>query len=264
MLTIESLGVGFVRYQGWFGRAWSQPLRDVSLHANAGELVALIGASGAGKSLLAHAVLGILPANARVSGRMQLQGEVLTPARQRAWRGTRMALVPQAMTYLDPTARAHRPVRWAAESAHLPQPGQQATRELQRYGLAAAAQARYPCELSGGMARRVLAAMATVSQADLLIADEPTTGLDPETAAAALAHLRGLADQGKAVLVISHDLAALYAMADRFVVLRAGTLVESLPSADFQAGRARAPYTRALRLALPQHGLQVPEEPADA
>jgi len=264
MLTIEALGVGFVRYQGWFARAWSQPLRDVSLQVQAGELVALIGASGAGKSLLAHAVLGILPSTAQVSGRMWLQGQALTPERQRHTLGTHMALVPQALTYLDPTARALRQVRWAAQSAHRSEPALQAAQELHRYGLCAASQARYPCELSGGMARRVLVAMATVSQASLLIADEPTTGLDPDNVQAALGELRRLADQGKAVLVISHDLSALQRVADRFVVLRAGALVETLAASDFQVGCAQHAYTRALWRALPEHGLQVPQEPVDA
>lgn len=258
MLEIDRLSVGFVRYAGWFRRIASEPLRDVSLRARPGEVVALVGASGAGKSLLAHAVLGILPPTAQVTGAMRWQGEPLTVARQRLLRGRSVALVPQALTYLDPSARARRQVAWAAQAAGRSAATALATEELKRYGLGAVAQRNFPHELSGGMARRVLTAMATVAQAQLLIADEPTTGLDAQASSQSLEYLRGLADQGRTVLVISHDLAALTAVADRFVVLDAGRCVESVEADDFMVGRVTEAYTRDLRRALPQLGFQLP------
>jgi len=258
MLEIDKLSVGFVRYAGWFRRSASEPLRDVSLRARPGEVVALVGASGAGKSLLAHAVLGILPPTARVTGVMRWQGEPLTAARQRQLRGRSMALVPQALTYLDPSARAWRQVAWAAHAAARSPATALATEELERYGLDAVAQRHFPHELSGGMARRVLTAMATVAQAQLLIVDEPTTGLDAQASSQSLEYLRGLADQGHTVLVISHDLAALTSVTDRFIVLDAGRCVESVEADDFLAGRVSQAYTRDLRRALPQLGFQLP------
>ncbi|MCB1978849.1 MAG: ABC transporter ATP-binding protein [Burkholderiaceae bacterium] len=258
MLEIDKLSVGFVRYAGWFRRTFSESLRDVSLSARPGEVVALVGASGAGKSLLAHGVLGILPPTARVTGAMRWQGEPLTAARQRQLRGRSVALVPQALTYLDPSARARRQVAWAAQAAGKSSGASLAVEELARCGLGAVAQRHYPHELSGGMARRVLTAMATVAQAQLLIADEPTTGLDAQASRQSLQYLRGLADQGRTVLVISHDLAALTAIANRFVVLDAGRCVESVEADDFMAGRVREAYTRNLRRALPQLGFQLP------
>jgi peptide/nickel transport system ATP-binding protein len=166
--------------------------------------------------------------------------------------------VPQALTYLDPTARAWRQVAWAARAAGRASAASLAIEELGRYGLGTLAQRKFPHELSGGMARRVLTAMATVAQAQLLIADEPTTGLDAQASSQSLEYLRGLADQGRAVLVISHDLSALTAVADRFVVLDRGRCVESVESDDFMAGRVREVFTRDLRLALPQLGFQLP------
>lgn len=263
MLEIDGLSVGFVRYAGWFRRVRSEPLRQVSLRARPGEVVALVGASGAGKSLLAHAVLGILPGTAQVTGAMRWQGEALTAARQRQLRGHAMALVPQALTYLDPSARAWRQVAWAARAAGRTSAQALAADELQRYGLGPVAQRHFPHELSGGMARRVLTAMATVAQAQLLIADEPTTGLDAQASSQSLEYLRGLADQGRTVLVISHDLAALTAVADRFVVLDAGACVESVEADDFMAGRVREAYTRDLRQALPQLGFHLPGRPVE-
>ncbi|MDO5652571.1 MAG: ATP-binding cassette domain-containing protein, partial [Brachymonas sp.] len=130
----------------------------------------------------------------------------------------------------------------------------QAREELLRYGLPEVAHQRYPHQLSGGMARRVLTAIATVSHADLLIADEPTSGLDPEVCQMALQHMRSLADAGKGVLVITHDLDAVRHFADRIVVMQAGRTVEEVDAATFASGRAQHPFTRALYHALPQNG----------
>ena len=100
----------------------------------------------------------------------------------------------------------------------------------------------------------MLTAIATVSQADLLIADEPTSGLDPQVCHMALEHLRNLADAGKAILVITHDLDAVRHFADRIVVMQAGRTVETVDAATFASGQAQHPFTRALHQALPQNG----------
>ena len=168
--------------------------------------------------------------------------------------------MPQAITYLDPTAVARRQVAWAATTAqrfHGKAQAEQAAREeLLRYGLPEVAHKRYPHQLSGGMARRVLTAIATVSHADLLIADEPTSGLDPEVCGMALQHMRSLADAGKAMLVITHDLDAVRHVADRIVVMQAGRTVETVDAATFASGQAQHPFTRALYHALPQNGFR--------
>ena len=258
MLDVQDMHLSFARYCSLLRREWLPVLNGVSCHVQRGELVALIGASGAGKSLLAHAVLGILPRTAKVSATMSFDGQALTPERQAAWRGKRIALVPQAVTYLDPTAIAQRQVAWAALAARRMHGKaaamQEAREELLRYGLPEVAHRRYPHQLSGGMARRVLTAIATVSHADLLIADEPTSGLDPTVCHMALQHLRSLADAGKGVLVITHDLDAVRHVADRIVVMQAGRTVETVDAATFASGQAQHPFTRALYRALPQNG----------
>ena len=119
MLEVQDMRLSFSRYRTLLRREWLPVLNGVSVSVQRGELVSLIGASGAGKSLLAHAVLGILPSTTKLSGSMQFEGQPLTPARQNALRGKRIALVPQAITYLDPTARANAQVSWAATAAKL-------------------------------------------------------------------------------------------------------------------------------------------------
>lgn len=267
MLEVQDMRLSFSRYRTLLRREWLPVLNGVSVSVQRGELVSLIGASGAGKSLLAHAVLGILPSTTKLSGSMQFEGQPLTPARQNALRGKRIALVPQAITYLDPTARANAQVSWAATAAKLGT-GAVASKlahdELLRYGLPEVAHSRFPHQLSGGMARRVLTAIATVSQADLLIADEPTSGLDPEVCHMALTHLRSLADSGKAVLVITHDLNAVRHFTDRIVVMQGGRTVDAVDATTFASGQATHPFTRALYHALPQNGFALPEEMAHA
>ncbi|MDO5652572.1 MAG: ATP-binding cassette domain-containing protein, partial [Brachymonas sp.] len=117
MLEVHDMHLSFARYRTLLQRDWLPVLNGVSCSVDRGELVALIGASGAGKSLLAHAVLGVLPRTAKVSATMLFDGQPLTPEHQVALRGKRIALVPQAVTYLDPTAPAKNQVAWAATAA---------------------------------------------------------------------------------------------------------------------------------------------------
>lgn len=119
----------------------------------------------------------------------------------------------------------------------------------------------YPFELSGGMTRRVLVATAVVSGASLVIADEPTPGLDPRAVAEALGHLRELADAGAAVMLITHDIESAIPVADRVAVFYSGTTVEVARAADFSGTgeRLRHPYSRALWRALPANGFEVTE-----
>lgn len=260
MLAVKDLRVRFTRYRGLLRRQDMTVLDGVDVDARPGELVAMIGQSGAGKSLFAHAVLGILPANASVEGRMSFAGEPLDLARQRRLRGRRIALVPQAVTWLDPTATAGRQVGWGARAAGRPHGPAAIAGELARFDLAAATARLFPHQLSGGMARRVLTAIATVSQAELLIADEPTTGLDPDACRVALTLLRRLADEGCMVVVITHDLSAVLPFADRVAILHGGRTVEIADARTFRDGQPIHPYSRALRSALPEHGFSAPAQ----
>lgn len=105
ILSIRHLSISFSRYERGLKRTWLNTIRDLSLTVHAGEMVAVVGASGSGKSLLAHAVLGILPYNARWSGEITYCGEALDEARLKKLRGREIALVPQSVSYLDPLMR---------------------------------------------------------------------------------------------------------------------------------------------------------------
>lgn len=258
MFTIDQLSLQLPMYASWWKREWATCLDDVSLTFATGDVHALVGASGAGKSLLAYAMMGLLPAQARLQGQFYYQGTPLDAPRQRRLRGRELALIPQSLNALDPLVRTQRQVAWAARraghaSAHAWRASQQA---LDHYHLDARAQQAYAHELSGGMARRVLTAMAHVSQAQLVIADEPTVGLDPHQRQRVLATLRELADQGKTVVLITHDLRHALPIADRVTIMRNGKLVETAPACAFQGAGSSlsSAYSQALWQALPDNG----------
>jgi peptide/nickel transport system ATP-binding protein len=225
------------------------------LQVNAGEVVAVVGSSGSGKSLLAHAILGILPHNAQASGTMLFKGEPLTPQRQARLRGKEIALIPQSVSYLNPLMPVGAQVRRAARLSGLSaREARQSVDEIFcRYGLELSVQQRYPFQLSGGMARRVLVATTAIGRAELAIADEPTPGLQPDLVMETLNHLRELATAGKAVILITHDLEAALQVADKVAVFYAGTTLEIANAKDFTQGNLRHPYTQALWRALPQN-----------
>jgi peptide/nickel transport system ATP-binding protein len=253
MLDIHNLSIWFSRYTFGLRKKEGCVVRALDLSIAAGQVMAVIGQSGAGKSLLAHALLGILPRNARVEGSIFFKGEALTSARLSHIRGRQIALIPQSITSLNPLLRVGDQVARAAQlsgisTKNVPQIVHEA---FARYLLPQEVAAWYPFQLSGGMARRVLTATATVGRADLILADEPTSGLDPVTASEALGHLRELADAGKAVLLITHDIEAALQVADMVTVFCGGITVEVARADDFRRGRLRHPYTRALWAAHP-------------
>ena len=219
-----------------------------------GEVVAIAGSSGSGKSLLASAILGILPDNASVGGHLHYKGQELTPRRQAQLRGGEIALVPQSVAYLDPLMRVGR----QADGHKKPRPTRRRRELFRRFGLPEGTEDLFPFQLSGGMARRVLVSTALISGAQLIIADEPTPGMSLDQALEALQMFRELADEGRAVVLITHDIDLAVEFADRVAVFYAGAVVETAPAADFRSGpdALRHPYSRALWRALPQNGFQ--------
>ena len=255
MLSVQDLNITFTLYGRGLAQKQLTVITQLDLDVKAGEVVAVVGASGSGKSLLAHAILGILPDNAQVSGKMLFKGEPLTLNRCQDLRGKAIALIPQSIGYLDPLMQVGQQVQRTAQLSGLSRPAAKAAvdRTFARYRLAAIVQRLYPFQLSGGMARRVLVSTAVVSQAELVIADEPTPGLHPDVVTETLNHLRELASEGKGVILITHDIEAALQIADRVAVFYAGTTVEIAHAQDFSNNKIRHPYTQALWRSLPQN-----------
>ena len=255
ILSVEHLMISFSQYERGWRKIQLPVIRDLSINIKGHEIVAVVGSSGSGKSLLAHAVMGLLPANASWKGRIAFKGEELTGKRVKELRGRQMVLVPQSVSYLDPLMKVGDQVR----RGHKDGISRARSREvLGRYGLGEDTEELYPFQLSGGMTRRVLISTAVMEKPELVIADEPTPGLHISAARRVLSHFREIADRGAGVLLITHDLELALQVADRIVVFYTGTNVEEAAVSDFQKEeRLRHPYTRALYRAMPSHGFEV-------
>lgn len=238
-------------------------VHDLSFSIARGETVGLVGESGCGKSLSALAVMGLLSDNLRTAGgSIAFEGVDVTslpPKALRQLRGNRMGMIFQEpLTALNPVMtigtqiievlRAHRSISRADSERRAIE-----LLELVRIPDAAARLREYPHRLSGGMRQRVVIAMAIACNPALLIADEPTTALDVTIQAQILELLKSLQrDHSLGLLLITHDLGVVRQIADRIIVMYAGTIVEE-GQVDVVLGSPRHPYTAGLLAARP-HG----------
>ncbi len=240
-------------------------VHKVSFDIAAGETLCVVGESGSGKSMLANAIMGLLPApHVRVtSGHLQLQGEDLlqaTPERLQSLRGQRVSMIFQEpMTSLNPVMRVgdqllevldHHHPEWSAA-----QKRDKVLAALQDVGLPEpeVLMHSHPFRLSGGQRQRVMIACAMLLEPALLLADEPTTALDVTTQAQILSLMKDLQRrQGMAMMFITHDFGVVAEIADRVVVMQKGEVVESGLAAEVLR-HPQHPYTKALIDAIP-HG----------
>ncbi|SFE54201.1 ABC transporter ATP-binding protein [Alteribacillus iranensis] len=253
LLEVLDLSLSFKKIKRGLHEEWQDTLNHVNIAISKGEVVAVVGASGSGKSLLANAILGLLPSNAYLSGKIFYYGEPLTGREQKKLRGKKITLIPQSIQSLDPRMKAGKQVRVAAHSKI----SKKSQRKLfERVKLPRASEKQYPFQLSGGMAKRVLIASSIARDPELIIADESTLGVDDYVASEVLSLLKQFAKKGKGVMFITHDIKAALTIAHKVVVLYAGTTVEVAPSSHFEGNgeKLRHPYTKALWQALPQNG----------
>lgn len=270
LLQVENLSVGFRMYRDDepFFRARQQEVQvihNLSISVHEGEIVAIVGASGSGKTLLADAVMGLFEPNALVEGRIWFDGHLQDARSLGSLRGRGISLVPQSVTSLDPLMRVGRQVEGFCSHPGTTAAERRRRRQelFARYGLDERVARLYPFELSGGMARRVLLCCALMDNPKLIVADEPTPGLDLNLALAALADFRTFADEGHGVMLITHDIELALRVADRVAVFRDGTVIEETGVQNFASPTTLAnPFSRALWHALPEHGFVAhPEAP---
>ncbi|MEU2751621.1 ABC transporter ATP-binding protein [Streptomyces collinus] len=263
VLSVRGLSVRFLMPGGRRVAAVTDARFDVA----PGECLALIGESGCGKSVLASALLGLLPGNAQTAGSALLGDLDLLTAGERTLartvRGRLIGLVPQSpAAHLTPvrTVRSQLEETVAALTVTRGRAALRAAAEAaaERAAFPAGHLDRHPHQLSGGLAQRAATALALVGDAPLLLADEPTTGLDRDLVDRTADELRrhvddpGQGGRGRALLMITHDLAAAERIADRVAVMYAGRIVELADAAAFFGSPGpRHPYSRGLLQALP-------------
>lgn len=249
LLEVEDLAVHFPTPEGAL-----RAVDGFSLRVEPGEVLGLVGESGCGKSVATLALLDLVPPpGRRVRGRIAFAGQDVTAAGPRAFRalrGRRIALVFQAASAsLNPHLRVGEQLAEAARlrGARPREAHARAGAVLERVGVPPAHGLRaFPHELSGGQRQRALLAMALLGEPELLVADEPTTALDPTTQAQVLALLRELQrERGLAVLLVTHDLAVAAGLCQRIAVMYAGRVVEEAPAPALFAAPAH-PYAAAL------------------
>ena len=262
LLQVENLRVEFPTRHGTL-----VTVDDVSFSIDRGEVLGVVGESGAGKSLTGAAIIGLLEPPGRIAGgRIWFEGERidnLPYERMRELRGSRIGAVFQdPLTSLNPlytvgrqlveTIRTHLDMTPAEARAR-------AIRLLDEVGISAAGRRidHYPHQFSGGMRQRVVIALALCANPRLVIADEPTTALDVSIQAQIIALLKQLCrEHGVAVMLITHDMGVIAETADRVAVMYAGRIVEIGPILEV-VKRAKHPYSIGLMNSIPRLGMQV-------
>ena len=237
-----------------------------NLDLNPGEIVGLVGESGSGKSMSAQAILGLAERlGATVTGSIRFDGMELVGAPKSVLRSVRGARI--AMIFQSPSTAFH-PILKVGEvfvralqlhgATSRKQARQRAETAIAEMLLTPAVLDRYPHQMSGGQLQRVAIALALALDAEVLLADEPTSALDVTVQAEILALLAQLRDRGRiAILLISHDLAAVAEVADTIAVMKAGEMIEQGPTASLIRNPSTA-YTRELLDAVPVLGRQHP------
>lgn len=262
LLQVNNLSIGFCMYDpsAPFFSAEQKTvyvIEDLSISVHPGEIVAVVGASGSGKTLLADCVMGLFEPNAEVCGEIWFDGARADAKTLARTRGHGISLVPQSVGYLDPLMRVGKQVEGRTSHEDSAKRAQKRRDLFERYGLDESVADMYPHELSGGMARRVLLCCALMDDPKLIIADEPTPGLDLNLAVKALEDFRAFADSGGGVLLITHDIELALRVADRVAVFKDGTVVEETAVANFaEVSLLAHPFSRALWHALPEHDFE--------
>ncbi len=258
ILDVENLNLGFMGEN-----RFNQALWDVSFSLHKGEMLALVGESGCGKTVSAMSILQLLPKTAKItSGTIDFYGENLINTNRKNLqqiRGSKIALIPQdPMTSLNPlytvgdqlleVIKIHQHLKGKAAR-------QKAIEAFEAVQIPSAEERlkAYPHEFSGGMKQRAIIAMALACNAEILIADEPTTALDVTIQAQIMNLLHEIkTERNTAILLITHDLAVVREHADKVAVMYAGRIVESAPAKEFFE-HPRHPYSLALLNSIPSN-----------
>ncbi len=251
MLKFADFAIDIAQYH-WLGhKTWHPLLSRISFEVRPGELVALVGSSGEGKSLLLQSTLGLLPGNMRCRGDILLDGQVLGESLKVDQRGKTLCYVPQGVSALNPLIKVGPQLLRAAQLSGVKLGLGEVAEQLQHYNLKPELVEEFPRKLSGGMAKRVLASCAALTHAQYILADEITSWLDDEHACQLLMHLKGFCQQGRGILWVTHDLALAARFADKIAVLHGGVLHETLTPQALRE-HAASPWVQSLWAALPE------------
>ena len=253
LLAVSELQVSFYTETGTV-----RAVQDVSFEVNPGETLAVVGESGSGKSITAMSIMGLLPLAGEIEGgEIRWRGQPVSPKDAKRLRGSKMTMIFQdPMASLNPLVTVGRQVTEVLQKQRGLNRRDARNRAIDLFELVGIPEPRqrlkqYPFEFSGGMAQRVMIAMALAPEPDLIIADEPTTALDVTIQAQILGLITDLQRQtGVAMVLITHDLGVVAGVADRVVVMYGGRVVEEGTSRQIFSN-PRHPYTEGLLASTP-------------
>ena len=255
LLSIKNLNISFEQYTSFFKKRIVYVVHDLDLEVRDGEILAIFGASGSGKSLLAHAILGLLPYNSLQSGEIIYKGRELSRQRLDKLYGREISFIPQTVNSLNPLLKVGKQSSYTAKKTDI-------EKVYQDFGLDKEVMNLYPHQLSGGMLRRVLVSDSILSGSNLIIADEPTPGMDKKSTETIINYFKSIKKEGKSALVITHDIEMAMQCADRIAFFYDGTIIElaDINQLDEGGSGLTHPYSKALFKALPENGFKSLEE----
>ncbi len=255
LLEVENLSISFSQYFKGLEQRELKVLSDLTMDVDDHEILAVLGSSGSGKSLLAHTILGILPSNAKVSGNIRYKGKQMDDELKENLRGKKISFIPQSVNNLNPLMKVkEQAIGYIEDEQEKEEILKKQRKIFERYGLSEEVDDMYPFQLSGGMARKVLISTALLNDPELIIADEPTPGLDEQAVEETINNLIELKNNGIGMILITHDIHTAITTSDRIAILYLGYVIEITDSKNFSANGEKLlhPYTKALYKALPE------------
>ena len=235
LLKVENLSIGFNIYVKGLRQNYLHVISDLSLNVNESEIVAVLGSSGSGKSLLADSILGILSSNAVLKGNIYYKNRKISQEEKEKLRGDKISLIPQSVNFLDPLLNIKDQAIGITYDKNEKSEMEIKQRAIfDEYDLSEDVDKLYPHQISGGMARKVLISTALLNNPELIIADEPTPGLDKKAVDETIKNLIDLKDnRGVGMLVITHDIDTAIKISDRIAILYLGYVIEITDTKNF-------------------------------
>ena len=262
LLEIEKLSISFTQYFKGLEQRELKVLSDLTMDVNDHEILAVLGSSGSGKSLLAHAILGILPSNANVGGSIRYKGKEMDDELKEELRGDKISFIPQSVNNLNPLMKVKdQAIGLVKDEADREKLSKKQREIFNQYNLSEKVDDMYPFQLSGGMARKVLISTALLNDPEIIIADEPTPGLDEAAVEETINNLIELKEKGIGMILITHDIYTAINTSDRIAILYLGYVIEITDTKNFSGTGEKLlhPYTRSLYKALPETDFELTE-----
>ncbi|MCI5839442.1 MAG: ATP-binding cassette domain-containing protein [Peptoniphilaceae bacterium] len=249
ILEIKNLNVKFELYKNLVEKYEVEVIKNLTLTLKAGEILSIIGASGSGKSVLTHSILNLLPKNSKVTGQIKYNGEKIEYKNISKLLGKDISYIPQSVDYLDPVMKIGKQVLGVSGNY------EKMINLFKKYKLPLDIKDKYPFEISGGMARRVLICASLMNDPKFLIADEPTPGVDKNIEKEIIKDFKDISSQNKSILIITHNIDFAINVSDSIAVFLDGNIIEKEEVSKFLSGGnlLENSYSKSLIKSLPQN-----------